>query len=74
MNGELRQHSNTRELIFDCFAQVEHLSTAFTLEPGDVITTGTPSGVGGAMSPPRFLRPATSCGSRSKASGRSRTA
>ena len=55
VNGELRQHSNTRELIFDCFAQVEHLSTAFTLEPGDVVTTGTPSGVGGVMSPPRFL-------------------
>jgi len=57
VNGELRQHANTRELIFDCFAQVEHLSTAFTLEPGDVVTTGTPSGVGGAMSPPRFLQP-----------------
>jgi 2-keto-4-pentenoate hydratase/2-oxohepta-3-ene-1,7-dioic acid hydratase in catechol pathway len=56
VNGELRQHSNTRELIFDCFAQVEHLTTAFTLEPGDVVTTGTPSGVGGAMRPPRFLQ------------------
>ena len=56
VNGELRQHSNTRHLIHDCFAQVEHLSTAFTLEPGDVVTTGTPAGVGGAMSPPRFLR------------------
>src|SRR5262245_20400816 len=56
VNGELRQHSNTRELIFDCFAQVEHLSAAFTLEPGDVVTTGTPSGVGGAMQPPRFLQ------------------
>jgi 2-keto-4-pentenoate hydratase/2-oxohepta-3-ene-1,7-dioic acid hydratase in catechol pathway len=55
VNGELRQDSNTRQLIFDCFAQVEHLSTAFTLEPGDVVTTGTPSGVGGAMQPPRFL-------------------
>ena len=55
VNGELRQHSNTRQLIFDCFAQVEHLSTAFTLEPGDVVSTGTPSGVGGAMQPPRFL-------------------
>jgi 2-keto-4-pentenoate hydratase/2-oxohepta-3-ene-1,7-dioic acid hydratase in catechol pathway len=55
VNGEIRQHSNTRHLIFDCFAQVEHLSTAFTLEPGDVVTTGTPSGVGGAMRPPRFL-------------------
>ncbi len=56
VNGELRQHSNTRHLIYDCLAQVEHLSTAFTLEPGDVVTTGTPAGVGGAMSPPRFLR------------------
>ncbi len=55
VNGELRQHSNTRNLIFDCFAQIEHLSTAFTLEPGDIISTGTPSGVGGAMQPPRFL-------------------
>jgi 2-keto-4-pentenoate hydratase/2-oxohepta-3-ene-1,7-dioic acid hydratase in catechol pathway len=55
VNGELRQRSNTSQLIFDCFAQVEHLSTAFTLEPGDVVTTGTPSGVGGAMKPPRFL-------------------
>jgi len=55
VNGELRQDSSTRQLIFDCFAQVEHLSTAFTLEPGDVVTTGTPSGVGGAMKPPRFL-------------------
>jgi hypothetical protein len=56
VNGELRQHSDTRELIFDCFAQVEHLSAAFTLEPGDVVTTGTPSGVGGAKQPPRFLQ------------------
>ncbi len=55
VNGELRQDSTTAHLIFDCFAQVEHLSTAFTLEPGDVVTTGTPSGVGGAMQPPRFL-------------------
>ncbi|MBI1815702.1 MAG: fumarylacetoacetate hydrolase family protein [Deltaproteobacteria bacterium] len=55
INGELRQHSNTKQLIFDCFTQVEHLSTAFTLEPGDIISTGTPSGVGGAMQPPRFL-------------------
>lgn len=55
VNGELRQDSNTRHLIFDCFDQIEHLSTAFTLEPGDVIATGTPGGVGGAMQPPRFL-------------------
>jgi 2-keto-4-pentenoate hydratase/2-oxohepta-3-ene-1,7-dioic acid hydratase in catechol pathway len=55
VNGEQRQHSNTRHLVFDCFAQVEHLSTAFTLEPGDVISTGTPGGVGALATPPRFL-------------------
>lgn len=55
VNGELRQDSNTKELIYDCVALVEHLSTAFTLEPGDVIPTGTPSGVGIAMKPPRLL-------------------
>ena len=55
VNGEVRQSSNTKELIFDCYAIVEHLSTAFTLEVGDVISTGTPSGVGVAMKPPRML-------------------
>ena len=55
VNGELRQDSNTKNLIFDCFAIVEHLSTAFTLEPGDVIATGTPGGVGIAMKPPKLL-------------------
>jgi 2-keto-4-pentenoate hydratase/2-oxohepta-3-ene-1,7-dioic acid hydratase in catechol pathway len=47
VNGEERQHSNTKHLIFDCYACVETLSTVFTLEPGLVVTTGTPSGVGG---------------------------
>ncbi len=47
VNGERRQRSNTRELIFDCYAIVELLSTVFTLEPGDIISTGTPGGVGG---------------------------
>jgi 2-keto-4-pentenoate hydratase/2-oxohepta-3-ene-1,7-dioic acid hydratase in catechol pathway len=56
VNGELRQDSSTKQLIFDCFALVEHLSTAFTLEPGDVITTGTPGGVGIAMKPPKLLK------------------
>src|SRR5262245_43170503 len=56
VNGELRQDSSTKQLIFDCFALVEHLSTAFTLEPGDVIATGTPGGVGIAMKPPRLLQ------------------
>lgn len=56
VNGETRQHSNTSQLIFDCYAQVEHLSKAMTLEPGDVIMTGTPGGVGVAAKPPRWLR------------------
>ena len=55
VNGELRQHSSTKELVHDCFALVEHLSTAFTLEPGDVVSTGTPGGVGLGMKPPRWL-------------------
>jgi 2-keto-4-pentenoate hydratase/2-oxohepta-3-ene-1,7-dioic acid hydratase in catechol pathway len=55
VNGELRQDSNTKNLIFDCFALVEHLSDGFTLEPGDVIATGTPGGVGIAMKPPKLL-------------------
>ena len=56
VNGELRQDSSTSQLVFDCDDLVEHLSQAFTLEPGDVITTGTPGGVGIAMKPPRFLQ------------------
>ncbi len=55
VNGEERQNSNTKELLFDCYTLVEHLSTAFTLEPGDLIPTGTPSGVGGVMKPPSWL-------------------
>ncbi|HEY2387530.1 MAG TPA: fumarylacetoacetate hydrolase family protein [Candidatus Binatia bacterium] len=46
VNGELRQDANTSQMIYDCFAQIATLTTAFTLEPGDVIATGTPSGVG----------------------------
>src|SRR6266849_10041695 len=57
VNGELRQHSNTRNLIFSCFEQVEILSTVFTLEPGTLISTGTPSGVAAAMKPPKWLKP-----------------
>ncbi len=56
VNGELRQESNTKQLIFDCFALVEHFSTAFTLEPGDIVATGTPGGVGIAMKPPQLLK------------------
>jgi len=57
VNGELRQSSNTKHLIFNCFDIVEHLSTAFTLEPGDVIATGTPSGVILGMNPKIWLKP-----------------
>lgn len=57
VNGELRQHSNTKYLIFNCFDIIEHLSTAFTLEPGDVIPTGTPSGVVLGMDPRVWLKP-----------------
>jgi len=56
VNGELRQASNTRHLIFDCYDQIAHLTQAFPLEPGDVIFTGTPSGVGAARKPQAFLR------------------
>jgi len=55
VNGEQRQDSNTRHLVFDCFEQVATLTAAFTLEPGDLILTGTPSGVGIGFNPRRFL-------------------
>jgi 2-keto-4-pentenoate hydratase/2-oxohepta-3-ene-1,7-dioic acid hydratase in catechol pathway len=56
VNGEKRQESNTRHLVFDVWAEVEHVSQALSLEPGDVIFTGTPAGVGAAMNPRRFLK------------------
>ncbi|HEY4114847.1 MAG TPA: fumarylacetoacetate hydrolase family protein [Rhizomicrobium sp.] len=56
VNGEKRQESNTRHLIFNVFDQIAHLTKALTLEPGDVVYTGTPSGVGFAMKPPKFLQ------------------
>jgi 2-keto-4-pentenoate hydratase/2-oxohepta-3-ene-1,7-dioic acid hydratase in catechol pathway len=51
VNDEQRQDGNTGEMVFDCFQQVSHLSEAFTLEPGDVIATGTPAGVGSTVQP-----------------------
>lgn len=57
VNGEQRQDGNTAELIHSVWAQIAYLSTAFTLEPGDLIATGTPHGVGNAMNPPVFLQP-----------------
>jgi 2-keto-4-pentenoate hydratase/2-oxohepta-3-ene-1,7-dioic acid hydratase in catechol pathway len=57
INGELLQNSNTREMIFGLPALVAYLSSVFTLEPGDIVSTGTPAGVGFARRPPRWLRP-----------------
>ena len=56
VNGEVRQHSNTRHMVFNVFDQIAHLSRAMTLEPGDLIFTGTPGGVGATMKPPVFLK------------------
>lgn len=56
VNGEERQSSNTSDLVHNVWQQIAYLSTAFTLFPGDILATGTPSGVGVAMSPPVFLK------------------
>ncbi|MCA8906083.1 MAG: fumarylacetoacetate hydrolase family protein, partial [Hyphomonas sp.] len=56
VNGEQRQSSNTRNLVFNIWQQIEHLSAAMTLEAGDLIFTGTPGGVGAAMEPRQFLK------------------
>jgi 2-keto-4-pentenoate hydratase/2-oxohepta-3-ene-1,7-dioic acid hydratase in catechol pathway len=56
IGGEVLQHSNTRELIFRIPELMEYISSVVTLEPGDVVATGTPSGVGFARKPPRYLR------------------
>jgi 2-keto-4-pentenoate hydratase/2-oxohepta-3-ene-1,7-dioic acid hydratase in catechol pathway len=57
INGEILQDSNTRELIFKVPDLIAFLSSVFTLEPGDIVSTGTPAGVGFTRKPPRFLRP-----------------
>ena len=56
VNGEVRQEARTSDMMVGVAEQIAYLSTAFTLEPGDLIATGTPEGVGFAMSPPSFLR------------------
>ncbi|MBU2957840.1 fumarylacetoacetate hydrolase family protein [Paracoccus sp. 1_MG-2023] len=56
VNGEVRQDGNTRDMVFDIPTLIASLSAGMTLEPGDIIATGTPSGVGYAMEPPRYLR------------------
>jgi len=57
VNGELRQSANTSDMLFDVPNIIAQLSAGMTLEPGDIIATGTPSGVGFAMQPPRSLEP-----------------
>lgn len=57
INGELLQSSNTSQMVFRIADLIEHISSVFTLEPGDIISTGTPAGVGEAKKPPRWLRP-----------------
>ena len=57
VNGEIKQDSTTADLIFDIPAIIEWLSRGMTLLPGDIISTGTPSGVGFARTPPEFLQP-----------------
>ncbi len=56
VNGEIRQKSNTRNFIFDLPYVISDFSKGFTLEPGDMIATGTPAGVGMAFDPPKYLR------------------
>ena len=56
VNGEVRQSSNTRMLINDIVTLISDFSRGITLEPGDIIATGTPAGVGMGFSPPRFMR------------------
>lgn len=55
VNGELVQDGNTSDMLFTVPELIEYLSRYFTLQPGDIILTGTPSGCGGFMKPPRFL-------------------
>jgi acylpyruvate hydrolase len=57
LNGVVMQSSNTKHLIFNTFDLIAYMSQVFTLEPGDVVSTGTPAGVGFARKPPVFLKP-----------------
>jgi len=57
IDDELRQDGNTGQMIFNCYDMIAYLSQAMTLEPGDVITTGTPSGVGVTMQPRGYMKP-----------------
>lgn len=57
INGELRQNGNTKDMLFDIPTLIATLSSVLTLEPGDIIATGTPSGVGMGFKPPKLLNP-----------------
>jgi 2-keto-4-pentenoate hydratase/2-oxohepta-3-ene-1,7-dioic acid hydratase in catechol pathway len=57
VDGELRQDGTTADMVFTCAAMIAHLTEAMTLEPGTVLATGTPAGVGAASDPPRWLVP-----------------
>ncbi|MDD1643924.1 MAG: fumarylacetoacetate hydrolase family protein [Methylococcaceae bacterium] len=57
IDDELRQDANTRQMIFNCYEMIAYLSQAMTLEPGDVIATGTPGGVGVKMQPRGYMKP-----------------
>ncbi|MCH2459294.1 MAG: fumarylacetoacetate hydrolase family protein, partial [Henriciella sp.] len=57
VNDELRQEAKLSDMIHSIADQIAHLTAAFTLEPGDVIFTGTPAGVGAGLSPPTWLKP-----------------
>jgi 2-keto-4-pentenoate hydratase/2-oxohepta-3-ene-1,7-dioic acid hydratase in catechol pathway len=61
IGGETLQHSNTRELIFKIPELIEYISQVVTLEPGDIVATGTPGGVGFARRPQRWLKPGDEC-------------
>lgn len=56
VSGETMQESNTRNLIFPLERLIEYVSASMTIEPGDVLATGTPGGVGDSRRPPRYLR------------------
>ena len=57
VNNELRQNANTSDLIFNIPTLIETISAGVTLQPGDIISTGTPAGVGIGFKPPKFLIP-----------------
>lgn len=57
VNGQLRQNSNTGQMVFNLWDQIAHISQAMTLEAGDLIFTGTPGGVGAGFKPPKYLTP-----------------